>query len=158
MRLALPALFLLGCAGTTLPGDIEPLPRGTRVRLADVYFDYDTWVQASEAEKEQARKAEPRLTGAMRAAFEEEAERLGIRGDGPDSVKVTIAMVDTYPGSALSNSLLGYSSGRIRAYADVTLRGHGAFEMNAVIPDDDVRGPLEDLARRIARHIRRRTR
>ena len=158
MRLALSALLLLGCAGRTLPGDIEPLPRGTRVRLAEVYFDYDTWVQATRAEKDRAREAEPRLTAAMRAAFEAEADRLGIRGDGPDSVKVTIAMVDTYPGSALSDSLLGYGSGQVKAHADVTLRGHGTFEMSTVIPDDDVRSPLEDLARRIARHIRRRTR
>jgi hypothetical protein len=158
MRAAFAALFLLGCFARTLPGDIERLPRGTKVRLADVYFDYDTWVQASREEKEQAKKAEPALTQAMRAAFEKEAKRLGIAGDGPDSVKVTIAMVDTYPGSPVADAWLGYGSGQVRAYADVTLRGHGVFEMHTVIPDADVKGRLEELATRIARHIHQRTR
>jgi len=155
---ALFPLLLAACAMQTLPGDIEPLPRGTRVRLAEVYFDYDTWVQASDAEKDRARENEPELTAAMRAAFVKEAKRLGAWGDGPESVKVTIAMVDTYPGSVLADEWLGYGAGQVLANADVTLRGHGTFEMSIPIVDADVKGRLEELAVRIARHIHRRTR
>ena len=151
-------LVLLGCAGQTLPGDIEPLPSRTKVRLAEVYFDYDTWEQASEEEKTRARGREPELTAAIAAAFTKEAKRIGVWGDGPDSVKVTIAMVDTYPGSELSSEWLGYGSGQVKAYADVTLRGHGTFELSVVIPDEDVKGRLEQLGVLIARHINKRTR
>ena len=151
-------LLLAGCAPQTLPGDIEPLPRNTRVRLAEVYCDYDTWVRVSEDEKKRARIREPEWTGAMAEAFEREAKRIGIWGEGPDSVKVTIALVDTFPGSTVSSAWLGYGSGRAKANADVTLRGHGTFEMGTVIPDDDVNGRLAELGTRIARHIRKRMR
>jgi len=159
MRAAfLPALLLAACAMQTLPGDIEPLPSGTRVKLAEVYFDYDTWVQSTSQEKERAREFEPALTGAMAAAFEKEAKRLGIWDDGPEGVKVTIAMINASPRSALAGDALGYGAGRIIATADVTLRRLGHFEMSIPIVDDDVKGRLEELAVRIARHIRKRTR
>ncbi len=98
------------------------------------------------------------MTAAIAAAFTKEAQRIGIWGDGPDSVKVTIAMVDTYPGSQLSSEWLGYGSGQVKANADVTLRGHGTFELSVVIPDEDVKGRLEQLGVLIARHINKRTR
>ncbi|MHC4940835.1 MAG: hypothetical protein ACYTHK_17980 [Planctomycetota bacterium] len=151
-------LVLAGCATDTLPGDIPPLPSATKVRLAEVYFDYDTWEQASEAEKEKAREREPELTKVLADAFTAESKRLGIWSGGVESTKVTIAMVDTYPGSQITSEWLGYGAGQAKAHADVTLRGHGTFEMSVVIPDDDVEGRLKELGVLIARHINQRMR
>ena len=40
------------------------------------------------------------------AAFEKEAKRLGIWDDGPEGVKVTIAMINASPRSALAGDAL----------------------------------------------------
>ncbi|MEM8883387.1 MAG: hypothetical protein AAGD14_04930 [Planctomycetota bacterium] len=158
MRRLAPLLLLAACNARTLPGDIDPLPSNTRVRLAEVYADYDTWVQASEDEKNRAREFEAEWTGALRDGFLKEGRRLGILGDGPDALKVTIALVDTYPGSTLSNSWIGYGSGQAKANADVTIRKHGNFEMSVVIPNDAINERLAELGKLIAQHINKRMR
>ena len=95
VQCALALVLLGGCVGTTGAGDIEPLPRGTRVYLDEVYFDYFTWVRVSSEEKDHARKMEPEWAGAIERGFLEEARRLGILGERGEARKLTIAMVDT---------------------------------------------------------------
>ncbi|MHC4952951.1 MAG: hypothetical protein ACYTGZ_03615 [Planctomycetota bacterium] len=161
-RAALRTLLLLAtlgaCASNVGPGDIERLPSNTKVYLDDVYFDYATWVRVSSDEKDQARKMEPEWAGAIRDGFLAEARKLGILGKGPGARKVTIAMVDTYPGSVWSNDLIGYGSGRAKANADVTIKDHGTFEMTRVVPNDNVVGELNKLGVEIARYINRKMR
>jgi hypothetical protein len=149
---------LAGCVGSLGPDDIEPLPRGTRVYLDEVYFDYATWVKVSSDEKDKARKMEPEWAGAIERGFLEEGKRLGILGESGEARKVTIAMVDTYPGSNWANDLIGYGSGRAKANADVTIKGHGTFAMSRVIPNDNIDGELFALGREIARYLGRKIR
>jgi len=146
------------CAATIGPGDIPRLPPGTRVYLDEVYFDYITWVRVSSDEKDHARKMEPEWAGAIEEGFLKEGRRLGILSDGKDARKLTIALVDTYPGSNWSNDLIGYGSGQAKANADVTIKGHGTFEMTRVIPNDNVAGELRTLGRDIARYVHRKSR
>ena len=147
-----------GCVGSVGAGDIEPLPRGTLVYLDEVYFDYYTWVRVSSQEKDHARKMEPEWAGAIERGFLEEARRLNILGEPGKARKLTIAMVDTYPGSNWSNDLIGYGSGQAKANADVTVKGHGTFEMARVIPNDNIDGELYTLGRDIARYVHRKRR
>ena len=157
----IPLLLLVlcaACASTIGPGDIARLPSGTKVYLSDVYFDYDTWVRVSSDEKDKARKMEPEWAGSIRDGFLTEARKLGLLGEGAGTMKVTIALVDTYPGSVWSDDLIGYGSGRAKANADVTIKNHGTFEMTKVIPNDNVNGELRQLGIEIARYINRKTR
>lgn len=150
--------LISGCAMSTNPGDIEPLPRGTTIRLIEVYCDYETWGQVSTAEKERAKEKESEWLGALREGFQKSAEKRGMLSDRPDAVTVTIAMVDTYPGSNLSNEWIGFGSGQAKANAAVTLRGHGTFEIGTVIPNDNVNDKLRELGAMIADHIHARIR
>jgi len=161
VRLLIVALLLalsVSCVSEIGAGDIERLPSGTRVYLDSVYFDYATWVRVSSDEKDNARKMEPEWAGAIKDGFLAEGKRLGILGEPPAARKVTIAMVDTYPGSNWSNDLIGYGSGQAKANADVTIKGHGTFEMTRVIPNDNVTGELRTLGRDIARYIHKKSR
>ena len=158
VQCALALVLFGGCATSTGAGDIEPLPRGTLVYLDEVYFDYFTWVRVSSDEKDHARKMEPEWAGAIERGFLDEGRRLRILGERGEARKLTIAMVDTYPGSNWSNDLIGYGSGRAKANADVTIKGHGTFEMSHVIPNDNIVGELETLGRDIARYVHRKTR
>jgi len=151
-------VLVAACAASIGPGDIERLPPGTRVYLDEVYFDYYTWVRVSTEEKEHARRMEPEWASAIQRGFLEEGKRIGILGKGGEARKVTIALVDTYPGSNWSNDLIGYGSGQAKANADVTIKGHGTFEMTRVIPNDNIEGELHTLGRDIARYINRKSR
>jgi hypothetical protein len=151
-------VVLPGCAMSTYPGDIEPLPRGTTVRLIEVYCDYDTWGQVSSAEIERAKEKETEWLAILKDGFLKAAEKRGILDDGPDALTVTIAVVDTYPGSSLSNEWIGYGSGQAKAKAAVTLRGHGTFEIGTVIPNDNIEDKLRELGAMVADHIHERIR
>ena len=151
-------LFLAACTSTVGPGAIARLPPGTKVYLADVYCDYETWVRVSDEEKNKAREKEPEWMDALRKGFLAEARKLGILGEGAGTRKVTIALVDTYPGSQWSDDLIGYGSGRAVANADVTIKDHGTFEMSRPIPNDNVNGELNALGVEIARYIHRKAR
>ena len=155
----LPILVLIGaCASSIGPGDIERLPSGTKFYLADVYFDYDTWVRVSSDEKDKAREKEPEWSGALKEGFLSEARKLGILGEGAGTRKVTISLVDTYPGSEWAGDLIGHGSARAVANADVTIKDHGTFEMSKAILNDNVNGELRTLGIEIARYLRRKSR
>ncbi|MHC4549466.1 MAG: hypothetical protein ACYTEZ_11895 [Planctomycetota bacterium] len=149
-----PALLLAGALGCVSAGTYESrvtaLPDDVKVTLGPVVFDDESW---EATDPEARRQLESAWVGEIRRAFAEEAERLGIHGDG---LTAALRIVDCNPGHPSLTWWVGSHDREVGIEARVSLPGYGTFRVAA-----EQRGGLgrrfekvlKKLGRKTARHL-----